>query len=149
VAYAMDYHPNQIIRLVQLGLKGKTLKSNAIWICVSCEACATRCPNEINIVGLMDILRIAALWENFKISVKNTPKFHRIFVEQIRKRGRIDVAELLFKYKLHSKDLLSLNKVAREIRLGIKMLPKGKLRLPSKAHQQKKVAEIFEKVLHE
>jgi len=148
VAYAMDYHPNQIIRMVQLGLKEKVLKSRAIWVCVSCEACATRCPNEIDIVRLMDVLRRAALQEGCKIPVKNIPEFHRIFIEQIRKRGQIDEAALLLRYKLSTVDLLSLNKVAGETRLGFRMLRKGKLRLPpSKARQQKGVAEIFKKVL--
>ena len=147
VAYAMDYHPNQIIRMVQLGLKEKILKSRAIWVCVSCEACATRCPNEIDIVRLMDVLRRAALQEGCKIPVKNIPEFHRIFVEQIRKRGRIDEAALLLRYKLSTVDLLSLNKVAEEALLGFRMLRKGKLRFPPrKAGRQKEVEAMFKKV---
>ena len=148
VAHAFDYAPHQLLRMVQLGLKDRVLDSTTYWLCASCETCATRCPNAIDIVRLMDVLRIAALRENFKISVRKVPSFHRIFVEQIRKRGRIDEAELLLRYKLRTVDLLSLNKVAEEALLGFRMLRKGKLRLPpSKAHQQKGVTEIFEKVL--
>ena len=36
-AEAMDYHPNSVIRLVQLGFKKKALESSAIWICVGCN----------------------------------------------------------------------------------------------------------------
>ena len=51
VAYVMDYYPNQIIHMVRLGLKDKILNSTTIWLCASCETCATRCPNEIDIVS--------------------------------------------------------------------------------------------------
>jgi len=44
-AYAMDYTPAQILRLVQLGQKDTLLHSSAIWLCIGCETCGTRCPN--------------------------------------------------------------------------------------------------------
>ena len=90
VAYAMDYYPNQIIHLVRLGLKEKVLPSTTIWLCASCETCATRCPNEIEIVRLMDVLRSESLKEGIKSPVAKISKFHQAFVEQIRKKGRID-----------------------------------------------------------
>jgi heterodisulfide reductase subunit C len=49
-AYQMDYPPHQLLRMVQLGLKDRVLDSNTFWICLSCETCATRCPNDIEIV---------------------------------------------------------------------------------------------------
>lgn len=42
VAYAMDLLPNQVMRLVQLGLKEEVLTCATIWLCASCETCATR-----------------------------------------------------------------------------------------------------------
>lgn len=148
VAYAMDYHPNQIIHMVKLGLKNKLLKSNAIWVCVSCEACATRCPNEIDIVHLFDVLRTMALRENFEIPTRKVSAFHKIFVEQLNKRGRIDEAALLLRYKMRTMNLFSLSVTTKEALLGFRMLRKGKLKLPpSKVRQKKGVAEIFRRVL--
>src|SRR5512135_3349627 len=40
----MDFLPSQVMRLVHLGLEGEVLGSRAIWLCASCEACTTRCP---------------------------------------------------------------------------------------------------------
>jgi len=38
-AYAMDYTPRQLWRLVQLGLKNEVLSSNSFWLCTACYAC--------------------------------------------------------------------------------------------------------------
>jgi heterodisulfide reductase subunit C2 len=147
VAYAMDYHPNQIIHLVRLGLKEKVLQSKAIWICSSCETCATRCPNDIEIVRLMDVLRSESIAAGFKGPLSNIPKFHKIFIEQIRKKGRIDEGSLLLNYELKTGDFLSPEKFREEASLGLEMFRKGKLKFPSmKRHSPNAVKKIFKKV---
>jgi heterodisulfide reductase subunit C len=147
VAYAMDYYPNQIIHLVRLGLKEKVLQSTAIWICASCETCAARCPNDIAIVRMMDVLRSESLESGFKGPLNNISKFHEIFVEQIRKRGRIDEGSLLLNYELKTGDFFSMEKIREEAGLGLEMFRKGKLKLPSwKRHAPKAVKKIYKKV---
>jgi len=148
VAYAMDYHPNQIIHLVRLGLKEKVLQSAAIWICASCETCASRCPNDIEIVHMMDVLRSDALAGGFKGPARNISRFHEIFIEQVRKKGRIDEGSLLLNYELKTGDFLSVGKLREEGGLGLEMFRKGKLKFPSrKRHADRSVKEIFKKVL--
>jgi len=148
VAYTMDYFPNQIIHSVRLGLKEKVLRSTSIWICASCETCATRCPNEIEIVGLMDALRRESLKEGIKGPLSKISKFHKVFVEQIKKKGRIDEGSLLLSYELKTGDFLSFMKNRDEVRLGLEMFRKGKLKLPSnKRYAQKAIAAIFNKVI--
>jgi heterodisulfide reductase subunit C len=147
VAYAMDYYPNQIIHLVRLGLREKVLQSKAIWICASCETCASRCPNDIEIVHLMDVLRGESLERGFKGPVANISKFHKIFIGQIRKKGRIDEGSLLLNYELKTGEFLALDKMREEAALGLEMFRKGKLKLPStKRYAHKAVKKIFNKV---
>ncbi len=147
VAYAMDYYPNQIIHLVRLGQKEKVLKSTAIWLCVSCETCATRCPNQIEIVRLMDVLRGESLKGGYKGPLNNISKFHKVFVDQIRKKGRVDETSLLLNYELSSRDFLSLEKFREEAKLGLEMFRKGKIKLPSlKRYSPKAINSIFKKV---
>ncbi len=147
VAYAMDYFPNQIIHLVRMGLKEKVLQSRSIWICASCETCATRCPNDIEIVGLMDVLRRESFKEG-KGPLRKIPKFHEVFVEQIRKKGRIDEGSLLLNYELKSGEFLSVMKNRDELKLGLDMFRKGKLKLPSgKRYARKAINEIFRKAM--
>jgi heterodisulfide reductase subunit C len=147
VAYAMDFHPNQIIHLVRLGLRERVLQSTAIWICSSCETCATRCPNEIEIVRLMDVLRGESMAAGFKGPRNNIPRFHEIFLQQIRKKGRIDEGSLLLDYELKTRDFLSPDKFREEASLGLEMFRKGKLKFPSmRKHSSKAVKKIFRKV---
>ena len=147
VAYAMDYFPNQLIHMVRMGMKDRVLPSTTMWICASCETCATRCPNEIEIVRLMDVLRGESLEAGVKGPVNKISRFHEVFVDEIRKKGRVDEASLLINYELKSGDFLSLGKMKEEAGLGLDMLRKGKLKMPSmKKHSQKAVADIFKKV---
>ena len=148
VAYAMDYYPNQIIHLVRLGLREKVLQSAAIWICASCETCSSRCPNDIEIVHLMDVLRSESLEAGLKGPVQNISKFHKAFVDQIRKKGRIDEGSLLLSYELRTGDFLSIEKFRQEGSLGLEMFRKGKLKLPSnRRYAHRAVKEIFKRVL--
>lgn len=54
---AMDILPNQVIRLVQLGLEEEIVKSKSPWICASCFTCYARCPKGIDIAKVMEAIR--------------------------------------------------------------------------------------------
>ena len=58
---AMDYPPNQIIRMLMLGMKEEVLKSQTIWVCMGCSTCTTRCIRDIDVARVMDTLRQEAL----------------------------------------------------------------------------------------
>lgn len=60
VAFSMDMLPNQVIRLVQLGIE-EVLQSQTIWTCASCLTCVARCPKGIDLPRLMEALRILSL----------------------------------------------------------------------------------------
>ena len=61
MAEDMDYLPNQIMKLLQMG-DNKTLKdSNTPWMCSSCLACTARCPKGVKISEIMEALRIIEL----------------------------------------------------------------------------------------
>ena len=56
----MDFMPSQILRMLQFDQKGyedKILGSLAIWLCLSCETCYSRCPQEVEFATVMDYLR--------------------------------------------------------------------------------------------
>ncbi len=85
----MRHTPNQIIRMVQLGMEDEVLKSNTIWLCASCITCSVRCPREIELAELMDVLRRLAYKR--KISPDNdrdVPLFNRVFLKNIEIFGR-------------------------------------------------------------
>ncbi len=57
MAAYMDILPNQIIRFAQLGMEEELLKSGAIWMCVSCLTCNSRCPKGVRIAETIESLR--------------------------------------------------------------------------------------------
>src|SRR4030042_1504024 len=81
----MDFRPNNIIRMIQMGRKEAVLGSSAIWLCVSCETCGTRCPNEIDIGVLMDALREMAIDEGVHAKEKNIHLLHEAFIQSIKR----------------------------------------------------------------
>lgn len=147
VAYAMDYFPHQLIHMIALGIKDNALKSKTIWICVSCGACAARCPNDVDIVQLMDVLRQLVLQEKVKVAANQIPEFHKAFVKEIRKRGRIHELGLLFPYKLKTSDFSAFGQLREDSKLALNLILRGKLKLfPKKFKGKKEVNEIFSKI---
>jgi len=139
VVFAMDYLPNQIVKMVQLGLKQRTLTSSTIWVCADCEACATRCPNEVEILRLMDTLREMALREG--VGEKAVTAFHHIFLRNIKRWGKQYELSLILRLKLKTRDFFG------DLGLGIKMLQKGKLKLlPPRFAGSEEVRVIFRRI---
>ena len=137
--FAMDILPHQMMKLIQYGQKERLLQSNTIWICAACETCTARCPNDIDVAGVIDTLRAMALDEGVKPAERSIPLFHRCFLGNIQATGRISEPILMGSYKTLSGDLLS------DLGLAAKMLAKGKIKLiPSVVKGRREIRHIFE-----
>jgi heterodisulfide reductase subunit C2 len=121
LATVMEYNPNRVIKMIQMGMKDEVLGSSTIWLCASCETCVTRCPNEVDIARMMDVLRQMAIEKNVAIPSKNILSFHKAFLASIRMNGRINEPLMMVHYKLLSGDLFS------DMAMGLGMFMKGKL----------------------
>jgi heterodisulfide reductase subunit C len=53
----MDITPNQVMRLLQLGVVDEVLECRTIWICATCLQCSSRCPKGIDVAAVMEALR--------------------------------------------------------------------------------------------
>jgi len=124
-AYAMEYTPAQILRLVQLGQKDALLRSSAIWLCIGCETCGTRCPNEMA--------------EGVSPAEQSVFKLHVAFLDSIRTWGRLHELTMILQHKLTSRDLLS------NLDMGLDMFLKGKIHpLPKRIQGVDEVKLLFE-----
>ena len=56
-AFAMEYGPDRILRLIQFGQRERLLTSRDPWLCLGCEMCGAHCPNEIDINEVMIALK--------------------------------------------------------------------------------------------
>jgi heterodisulfide reductase subunit C len=139
-AYAMEYQPAQMLRMVQLGQKEALLKSSAIWLCIGCETCGTRCPNEIHAGAVIDSLRQMALREGVEAGERSVAALHASFLHSIRMFGRLHELSMLLEHKLRDRDLLS------NLDMGVEMLLKGKIHpLPKRIEGLEEVRGLYER----
>jgi heterodisulfide reductase subunit C len=132
----MDVQPNQVLRLIQINDQEALFRCSTIWICASCQTCSVRCPEEIDIAKIMDSLRKLALEAKVPLGEEKVVKFDEIFLDSIRKRGRVHELELVMRYNL------ALRQPFKDAHLGPLMLSRGKLGLLG--HKIKEVARIRE-----
>jgi len=136
---AMDYPPNRVIRMVQLGLRQEALQSSGIWICVGCNTCSIQCPNCIDIPAFNDALRQMAMAEGAAIAQPDILNFHQAVLETIQRHGRTHKLEVMIRYKLKKHDWFS------DIALGLKMFARRKLELlPSKSKSLAEIRRLFD-----
>jgi len=142
----MDYPPSIVMRMLQLQdaeTDKKILKSNSIWLCVTCEMCYSRCPMEIDIPKMMDFLREKAYKEKLvHKKSKNIIAFHKAFLNSIKRTGRLHEVSLLGEYKLATWDLM------KDVNLAPTMLAKGKLHIfPDRIMNTKLMKRIFSRTI--
>jgi len=66
-AFAMEYGPDRILRLIQFGQRERLLTSRDAWLCLGCEMCGAFCPNEIDINEVMIALKEVAEEESYRV----------------------------------------------------------------------------------
>lgn len=136
VADQFDLAPNQVIRSVQLN-DPAVLRSRAIWLCASCQTCATRCPQEINVTAIMDLLRMEARRRGIPSAVPDVERFNLLFMRFIRWMGRLPELLFIVTYKLLSGNPFS------DMGMGLRMLKKRKLKfLPHFARTPRNVKAL-------
>jgi heterodisulfide reductase subunit C len=96
----MDAPPNQLIRLLQLGQAEKALRAEAIWQCVSCQTCSTRCPKKVDCAGVMDALRELAIRRDAAApACHRVIAFQQAFLDNVRRNGRLNEVEMTIAFK--------------------------------------------------
>jgi len=144
VAEEMDLPPSMVLRLLQTEdpvNEDKVLRSNSIWLCVTCEMCLSRCPMEIDIPSMMDWLRQKSMKEK-KVNkkAKNIIAFHKSFLNSIKYTGRLYELGLIVDYKRQSLNMI------QDVALAPRMISRGKLHLiPDVIKDRAHIKSIFRK----
>jgi heterodisulfide reductase subunit C len=133
VADEMDEPPSRLLRLLQTERpehERRALSSRAIWLCLGCETCVSRCPNEVDVPRAIDHLRSEAVAAGLAHrDAHDIRAFHRAFLGTIGARGRLYELELIGRYKLATGHLL------QDVAVAPAMFAKGKIGLlPHRLH---------------
>jgi hypothetical protein len=95
----------------------------------------------------MDVLREESVKAGVNNRVSNILKFHKTFLDQIKKKGRIDEVSLMIGYEMRSREFFSIPKIKELMNMAIGMLKKGKIKFPSfKKHSTGDIKSIYKKV---
>ncbi|MFQ5575411.1 MAG: heterodisulfide reductase-related iron-sulfur binding cluster [Anaerolineae bacterium] len=122
LAEQFDLTPNQVMRSVQLN-EESVLESKTIWLCASCQTCTTRCPQELDIAGIMDALRIESQKREIPAAIPEVAKFSRLFLQDVGLFGR------LYELGLMAGLNLTTGQLTKDVDMGLKMMQRRKLRL--------------------
>ena len=140
VADFSDLLPHQVAQLLALGHVPQVLASSMVWLCVGCETCGQRCPNQINLRPVMDALKHLTKVYGIAPREKGIVAFHRSFLDDVKAHGRVHEATMLAAYKVRSGDLFS------DLALGMKLFSKSKIPLrPRKGADAQEVQGLFQK----
>ncbi len=132
-AYAMDYTPRQLMRMIQIGMVEEVLRSKTFWLCTTCYSCTVRCPRGISITETMHTLKRLAVLRGKKTG---SARFYQTFMEVVRRYGRMQETETMIRWMLKTNPFQAFSFAS----LGLAMLRKGKMGL--KAHKIKGVDQI-------
>jgi len=136
------------MRALQLGNFEKAMSADAIWACVSCQTCSTRCPQSVDCAGVMDILREGALGRGLASPAqRSVVVFQQAFLNNIRRNGRLDEIELIAEFKLRAlPSERSLPFLFKDAGLAPKLQKRKKLHLRGeKVNDRAVVRRIFER----
>ncbi|OFX17460.1 MAG: hypothetical protein A2Z18_00825 [Armatimonadetes bacterium RBG_16_58_9] len=155
-----DVLPHQLNRMVVYGLEEQLMSCKAIWTCVSCQTCVTRCPMSVDTPALIDKLRTDVSGfrlhhdsgESVDPKSRNTGAapsedleririFNDALLGSVRRFGRTYELGLMAAYKLRARDLFS------DMKKLPMMLLKGKMSiLPPRTPGRNAVARVFDRV---
>ncbi len=139
-AFAMDYSPREIIRLLQLNMAETALNANSIWVCATCETCSERCPRGVDPASLMDTLRREALRQGKKGDNK-VAAFNEAFLRTVKLFGRTYEAGILLQHNAMTMQPF------KDAGLGLPMVKRGKIHiLPDKIKGTGEMQKIFARV---
>ena len=139
VADEMDVKPHQAMRLLQLGQVEQLIGAESPWLCIGCQTCLGRCPNNVDIPSAFSAVRQEAIERGQLDKAGNVPLFDDIMLGMIKRRGRVNDGLMAVRYKLKAGGLF------KDWRMGLKMFKAGKLKLFMKGVvDRSSVSALFE-----
>jgi heterodisulfide reductase subunit C len=141
MASESDLRPHNVMRLVMQDKRGEALADQTIWLCLTCETCSARCPNDVDPARVIDQLREMSLQAGAATAPRRVAAFHRAFLAGIKANGRLHEMGMVMDYKLRTGDLM------KDVTNAPAMMSRGKLSLRAdKIKGIDEIRRIFDKI---
>ncbi len=143
-AFTFDYTPNQVMRMLQVGLVDKVLDSKAIQLCIQCLTCTARCPRNIDIAGIFEDLKTIATAQERDVP-EHVKTFNKTFLDAVARFGRLpEFYDMAMFYVGTLNPKMALGNVG----IAVPMVTKRKLKLiPRKVKGADEVGRIYKKTM--
>jgi len=139
--FTFDYPPNQMMRMLQVGLVDELLRSKSVQNCIQCLTCSARCPRTIDVAGIIEDLKTIAAARGIAVP-EHVETFNHAFLKNIARFGQLNEALFLVRFNLES------GQPFNDASLGTPMLTRGKLDpIPRRAAGAGEVGRIYEKAM--
>jgi len=143
-AFAMDYTPRQLWRLVLMGKKDEIFESKTFILCSVCYYCSLRCPRGLKLTEAMSALKQIAAREKLAPYLQSA-RFYQSFIDSVRRHGRVREMEFMAFYFFS----MSLQKPFLPLTfapLGMKLMAKRKISIEIPSRGKRPLEAIFRKV---
>ncbi len=145
-AFTFDYMPNQLMRMLQVGLVDKVLDSKAIQLCVQCLTCTARCPRNIDIAGIFEDLKTVATAQERKVP-EHAKTFNKAFMDAVARFGRLPELYMMGMFYMGT---MNPKMAMGDVGLAVPMLTRGKMQLiPRKSKGADEVGRIYKKTMEQ
>ena len=143
-AFTFDYTPNQVMRMLQIGLVDEVLKSKAVQLCVQCLTCTARCPRDVDIAGIFEDLKTVATAQELDVP-EYAKTFNEAFMGSVARYGRLPEFYMMGMFFMGTrKPTMAMGDAG----LAIPMVIKGKMKfIPHKAKGTDEVGRIYKKTM--
>ena len=150
------YNPRKIIQMSLLGMRNVVLSNPDLWVCLICQTCTARCPQDVRIADLLGAIRRIAEREEEagKLKIDSVrPRFDKAFMHQLEKYGRLYDFGLAKEYYTGRegsffKGMMAMSKDYKEF--GMRLFKKGKMGpkalFPEKVKDREVMKKIFEQM---
>lgn len=143
-AFSFDYTPNQIMRMLQVGLVERVLESKALQLCVQCQTCSARCPRDIDIAGILEDLKTVATAQGRDVP-EHVKTFNEAFIGSIARFGRLPE---LYSMAMFYMGTMNPKMAMADVGLMRPMVTKGKMKfVPRRSKGAAEVGRICKKTM--
>lgn len=145
-AFTFDYTPNQVMRMLQVGLVDEVLDSKAVQLCIQCLTCTARCPRNIDIAGIFEDLKTVAAAQERKVP-EHVKTFNYSFMRAVSLFGRLPE---LFSMATFYMGTMNPFMALADAGLLVPLLTKRKLRIiPTRSKGTAEVKRIYKRAMEQ
>jgi heterodisulfide reductase subunit C2 len=143
-AFTFDYMPNQMMRMLQVGMVDEVLNSKALQLCVQCLTCTGRCPRNIDIAGIFEDLKTVAAAQGREVP-EHAKTFNEAFMGAVARFGRLPELYMMGMFYLGT---MNPKMAMGDVGLAVPMLTKGKMAImPRRSKGAAEVGRIYKKTI--